>query len=161
MTKKQTARSVPTEGQPDGIAQLKTVLADTFVLYMKTYAVHWNFEGPNFFSVHKLTEGQYENLADAVDEIAERIRAKGTNAPVSLTSILGAADLREMATQKESFGDLAIQELVNGHDLLAERAKEAALALESEGDSFSHDMLIARVGAHEKSSWMLRSLLKD
>jgi len=137
---------------------LKLVLADTFVLYMKTYAVHWNFKGAKFFSVHKLTEEHYQELADAIDEIAERIRANGDEAPISLSSILGHADLTEMKNQSAS-DDNALRELVEGHELLARRAKEAAKSLESEGDLFSNDMMISRIGAHEKAAWMLRSFL--
>ncbi|MBY0316786.1 MAG: DNA starvation/stationary phase protection protein [Bdellovibrionales bacterium] len=136
---------------------LKTVLADTFVLYMKTYAVHWNYQGSKFFSVHKLTEMHYQELAEAIDEIAERIRAKGDEAPVALASILDSADLAEMKNSKVH-GDKALAELVASHMTLAGKAKEAAEALE-EKDRFSADMLTARIGAHEKAAWMLRSFL--
>jgi starvation-inducible DNA-binding protein len=137
---------------------LKLVLADTFVLYMKTYAVHWNYKGAKFFSVHKLTEEHYGELAEAIDEIAERIRAKGDETPISLSNVLGSADLSEMSNHSAS-DDNAIKELVDGHTLLAKRAKEAAQSLEKEGDLFSMDMMIARIGAHEKAAWMLRSFL--
>jgi starvation-inducible DNA-binding protein len=137
---------------------MRRVLSDTFVLYMKTYAVHWNYTGANFFSVHKMTEGQYEELAQAVDEIAERIRACGHEAPISLSDILESADLKERASLKP--GPEALKDLYQGHQLLSTRAKEAAEILEKEGDDFSHDMLIARIGAHEKAAWMLNSLLR-
>ncbi len=140
--------------------QLKLVLADTFVLYMKTYAVHWNYKGAKFFSVHKLTEQHYEELATAIDEIAERIRAKGDDAPISLSSILSSSDLSEM-DGKSASNDSALAELVEGHMLLAKRAKEAAKKLEEENDLFSNDMMIARIGAHEKAAWMLRSFLSE
>ncbi|HXH73646.1 MAG TPA: DNA starvation/stationary phase protection protein [Bacteriovoracaceae bacterium] len=137
---------------------LKLVLADTFVLYMKTYAVHWNYKGGKFFSVHRLTEEQYQELATAIDEIAERIRAKGDEAPISLSSILGSSDLSEMTSHSAS-DDNAIRELVDGHTLLSKRAKEAALSLEQEQDFYSMDMMVARIGAHDKAAWMLRSFL--
>lgn len=137
---------------------LKLVLADTFVLYMKTYAVHWNYKGAKFFSVHKLTEEHYQELADAIDEIAERIRAKNDEAPISLSNILKSSDLTEMRSHTAS-DDNALRELIDGHMLLANRARDAARIMEQEQDLFSMDMMIARIGAHEKAAWMLKSFL--
>jgi starvation-inducible DNA-binding protein len=147
------------EFKNDGSSEhLKLVLADSFVLYMKTYAVHWNYKGAKFFSVHKLTEEHYQELAEAIDVIAERIRAKGDEAPITLENILGSADLNEM--KKQSAGnDEALVELVAGHELLSNRARKAAEALEAEGDLYSSDLMISRIGAHEKAAWMLRSFL--
>jgi starvation-inducible DNA-binding protein len=148
------------QGQDNDAAQhLKLVLADTFVLYMKTYAVHWNYKGQKFFSVHKLTEEHYGELAEAIDEIAERIRALGDEAPITLSSILDSADLSEMKKHGAS-DDNALRELADGHRLLSSKAKEAAEALEESGDLYSNDMMIARIGAHEKAAWMLSSFLK-
>lgn len=143
----------------DATQHLKLVLADTFVLYMKTYAVHWNYKGQKFFSVHKLTEEHYAELANAIDEIAERIRALGDEAPITLSSILESADLSEMKRHGAS-DDKAIKELADGHRLLARKSKEAAQALEEAGDLYSNDMMVARIGAHEKAAWMLSSFLK-
>jgi starvation-inducible DNA-binding protein len=143
----------------DGAEHLKLVLADTFVLYMKTYAVHWNYKGQKFFSIHKLTEEHYAELAEAIDEIAERIRALGDEAPITLSSILDSADLSEMKKHGAS-DDTALRELAEGHRVLSSKAKEAALALEKAGDLFSNDMMVARIGAHEKAAWMLSSFLK-
>ncbi len=157
VTKNVTAKNVPAKisGGPE---HLKRVLADTFVLYMKTYAVHWNYKGAKFFSVHKLTEEHYKNLADAIDEIAERIRALGADAPISLASILTSSDLAEM--DRSEMNDKALRELVAGHELLAKRAHEAADALADESDDFSNDMMVGRIGAHEKAAWMLKSFLQ-
>lgn len=137
---------------------LKLVLADTFVLYMKSYAVHWNYKGAKFFSVHKLTEEHYQELADAIDEIAERIRALGDEAPISLKNIIGSSDLDEMKTHHAGDDD-ALRELFKGHDLLSKRAKEAADELIEAGDLYSSDLMIRRIGAHDKASWMLHSFL--
>lgn len=137
---------------------LKLVLADTFVLYMKTYAVHWNYKGAKFFSVHKLTEEHYQELAEAIDEIAERIRALGDETPITLQNIIGSADLSEMKGNHAN-DDKALRELVEGHNLLSRRAQEAAETLEESGDLFSTDIMIRRIGAHDKASWMLRSFL--
>lgn len=137
---------------------LKVFLADTFILYMKTYAVHWNYKGSKFFSVHRLTEEHYQELAMAIDEIAERIRALGDEAPFSLKAILGAADLDEMRS-KEASDDHALRELIEGHSILSKKAREAADALESYGDLYSTDIMIKRIGSHDKAAWMLRSFL--
>lgn len=141
------------------IQQLKRILADTFVLYMKTYAVHWNYHGPKFFSIHKMTEGQYEELAESIDEIAERIRACEGVAPFSLNDILGAADLGEITKRNLSSGDDGVADLAKTHLLLASRAKEAVSVMEKDGDIFSVDMMTARIGAHEKAAWMLKSIV--
>lgn len=160
MTKKQTDRPAQEKTKPatSSSEQLKHVLADTFVLYMKTYAVHWNYKGAKFFSVHKLTEQHYTELAAAIDEIAERIRAKGDEAPISLSSILDASDLQEMKNHGAS-SDQALHDLVSSHKLLAERAKKAADLLDEEGDDYSNDMMVTRIGAHDKAAWMLKSFL--
>jgi starvation-inducible DNA-binding protein len=146
--------------QNDNLTLLKRVLSDTFILYMKTYAVHWNFVGPNFFSIHKMTEGQYQELAEAVDEIAERVRALGHETPISLGDILDDADLHEIKAGKISAGAM-LEELTRGHELLAKRAKEAADAADKANDDYSNDMMVKRIGAHQKAGWMLRSVLKS
>lgn len=142
------------------LSAVKRVLSDTFILYMKTYAVHWNYTGANFFAIHKLTEGQYAELAEAVDEIAERVRALGHEAPISLGDILDSGDLKEIKSGKMSSG-VMLEELARGHELLAKRAKEAADAADEDDDLFSNDMMVGRIGAHQKALWMLKSLLKS
>ena len=154
MTKK-----MATNKSDKSVKHLKVVLADTFVLYMKTYAVHWNFQGPKFFSVHKMTEMQYQELAEAIDEVAERIRACGNEAPISLQDILGSTDLKEMSRLHAASSDGGIADLAQTHLQLSKRAKEAIAAMEEENDVFSADMMTARVGAHEKAAWMLKSIL--
>lgn len=134
---------------------LRSFLSQTFVIYMKTYALHWNYVGPKFFSVHKMTEEQYEELAGAVDLMAERMRALGDEAPVSLKQILEHADLREFT--RVSNGESAIRELAKSHRLVSELAKKTAEAAEKANDLFTHDLLVARVGVHDKFAWMLES----
>jgi len=138
---------------------LQLVLSDTFVLYMKTYAVHWNYQGPKFFSVHKITEEQYQELAEAIDSIAERIRALKQIAPISLETILASSDLEEMS-RADANNDQALLNLISSHALLAKRAHEATKICEEADDIFSQDMMIQRVGAHDKAAWMLRSFLE-
>lgn len=145
--------------QQTNVESLQRVLSDTFILYMKTYAVHWNFTGSNFFSIHKLTESQYEELAEAVDEIAERVRALGHEAPISLGDILDSGDLKEIKSGKLSSGNM-LEELYRSHEVLAKKAKQAADAAAEADDDYSNDMMIGRIGSHQKAAWMLKSLLK-
>lgn len=149
----------PLLSQDDGTSGLRQILADSFILYMKSYAVHWNYEGLNFFSVHKLTEEHYENLAEAIDEFAERIRAKGASAPVSMRSILNKTHLDEASYPEDASDHHALEELVKGHLALAQTCNEEAEKLDESGDGFSADMAYGRAGFHEKAAWMLKSLL--
>ncbi|MEZ0391188.1 MAG: Dps family protein [Pseudobdellovibrionaceae bacterium] len=153
------AQNLQQEQNPEVAEALQLVLADTFVLYMKTYAVHWNYQGPKFFSVHKLTEEQYQQLAESIDEIAERLRAMGRVAPISLETILANSDLEEMR-KRPAQDDQALLDLISGHTLLSKRAHQAALTSGDASDLFSQDMMIQRVGAHDKAIWMLRSFLQ-
>lgn len=136
---------------------LRKVLADSFILYMKTYAVHWNYQGPKFFSVHKLTEEQYGQMEKAIDEMAERIRAKGGEAPFSLAEMLQDANLHELSADGGA-SDRSVHNLADSHVALAQEAHKAVEEISDE-DPFTADMLILRIGAHEKAAWMLRSLL--
>jgi len=140
-----------------GIDSLQNFLADSFVLYMKTYAVHWNYQGSKFFAVHKMTEAQYGELYEAIDVLAERIRAKRDVAPFSLASMLQRADLDELSLDGGK-SDRSVRDLVDSHMTLAKEAKQAVDELDGE-DPYTADLLTARIGAHEKAAWMLRSLL--
>lgn len=159
MTKKMATPRTEKAAKTDENAGLKKVLADTFVLYMKTYAVHWNYKGSKFFSVHKLTESQYEELAEAIDEIAERIRAKGDEAPFSLADIIQSSDVSELKAHSAG-DDRALQDLADSHRELSKKAKEALDGLDDAGDDFSVDIMTRRIGAHDKAHWMLQSFLQ-
>lgn len=134
---------------------LRSFLSETFTLYMKTYALHWNYEGPKFYGVHNLTEKQYTELATAIDELAERMRALGTGAPVSLSQIIEHSSLREFKSSASH--EQAIKELARSNRELSQFAKDAAEAADEVGDKFTHDMLVARSGVHDKFAWMLES----
>lgn len=156
-TKRQQAQMAPSSEVAEA---LQLVLADTFVLYMKTYAVHWNYQGPKFFSVHKMTEEHYAHLASAIDEIAERLRALGKGAPISLETILANSDLGELRKKNAATDDKALMDLASDHLLLSRRAHEAALVCGEADDLFSQDMMIQRVGEHDKAAWMIRSFMQ-
>lgn len=152
------AKTSSTEGgeQLNGIRQ---ILADTFVLYMKTYAVHWNHQGDHFFAVHKLTEEHYKDLSDAIDEMAERMRALGDQAPFSLQTILESTDLNEMKSAKVH-SLKGVSDLAQSHRDLAAKCSEAIEVLEEMKDVYTVDMLTKRIGFHQKANWMLTSMIK-
>lgn len=135
--------------------KLSKVLADTYTLYLKTQNFHWNVTGPMFQTLHTMFEEQYTEMATAIDEIAERIRALGHTAPGSF------GEFFELTTIQESNGHVSaenmIKELVKGH-------QEIINSLESflkENDAVSQDLMIRRMEVHEKTKWMLSSLLED
>lgn len=140
------------------IAQnLSLILADTYVLYTKTQNFHWNITDPRFYSLHLLLEKQYEGLADALDDIAERIRMLGERSPGSLRQFI------EMSSLEESIGDIdgdkMIEILLNDHESLARFIRERISLASKLGDEGTADLLIQRLREHEKFAWMLRSHL--
>ncbi|MEZ6195627.1 MAG: Dps family protein [Planctomycetota bacterium] len=133
---------------------LSRLLADSYTLYTKTHNFHWNVTGPMFTTLHTLFETQYTELALAVDEIAERIRALGAKAPGSYT------EFGKIATVKEATGTYAATEMIE--ILVADQAKIAASAKAvieaagAAGDEVSVDLGVQRTNVHEKNAWMLR-----
>lgn len=139
------------------IDALRLVVADTYALIGQTHLCHWNVRGPSFFSLHTAFEEQYNELFAAVDEIAERIRAKGALAPGGLANLAGMAGIKEIA--EDSPARDMVEHLVTANEkLLTDLATAKALAGES-GDSESEDLMIARIQVHEKTVWMLKSYL--
>lgn len=137
---------------------LTAVLADTFILYFKTHAFHWNVEGPHFRALHELFEEQYTALWAVTDEIAERIRALDSYAPISFEALRARATLQEAGQNPDANG--MIKHLANDHAEIVELIYPVLRKAEDAGDEATTDMLIARVADHEKNAWMLRSLLK-
>jgi starvation-inducible DNA-binding protein len=136
---------------------LSRVLAETYVLYVKTQGFHWNVVGPLFYGLHKLTEEQYRNLAAAVDEIAERIRALGHPAPASFAEFTALSSISEMKDLQSA--DAAVRELAHDHEQIARTLRETADIADEFKDKASADMLTGRLKAHEHMAWMLRSLV--
>ena len=138
----------------DGLSRL---LADTYTLYLKTHNFHWNVTGPMFNTLHLMFEAHYNELALAVDLIAERIRALGFPAPGSyaafarLTSIAEAEDVPA--------ADEMIRQLVLGQESVVRTARAVFPAVNDACDQASADLLTQRMQVHEKNAWMLRSLL--
>ena len=138
---------------------LSHVLADTYTLYLKTHYFHWNVVGPMFQTLHLMFETQYIELAAAVDLIAERIRAVGHNAPGTYSQFSELSSIKE-TTQIPSAVNM-IKQLVEGHEAVVRTARNLFPTVEKAGDEASADLLTQRIQIHEKTAWMLRSLVED
>lgn len=134
---------------------LEVALANTYVLYAKIQGVHWNVAGPNFYGIHKMTEEQYGDLAESIDELAERIRAIGYMAPTQLKTFLKLSQISEAA----ELGDARamLETLAQDHQTVAKNLRAAVKEAEEVEDVFTADMLTSRIGSHEKFAWMLRA----
>ena len=133
------------------------MLADSYTLYLKTHNFHWNVVGPMFNTLHLMFEEQYTELATAVDEIAERIRALGHPAPGSYKQYLELSSVPE-ETGAPSAKEM-IKQLVEAHEQTAKTARNVFPAAETAHDEPTADLLTQRMQVHEKTAWMLRSLL--
>lgn len=163
MTKKKTA-AVPvmdigmTDAQRKDIAKgLCHLLADSYTLYLKTHNFHWNVTGPMFNTLHLMFEAQYNELALAVDLIAERIRALGYPAPGSYREFLKLSTIPE-ATGSPS-ADEMIRQLVEGQESIVRTSRSIFPIVDDAHDEPTADLLTQRMQVHEKTAWMLRSLL--
>ncbi|MFT3896916.1 MAG: Dps family protein [Thermomonas sp.] len=176
-TKKNTRKPVATAPHSDGAPSidigikagdrariadgLSHFLADSYTLYLKTHNFHWNVTGSMFNALHNMFEAQYTEQWTALDEIAERIRALGFNAPgsygefVRLTSIREEPGLTDTADWREM-----VRQLVAGNEAVCRTARKALGTADKAGDDPSADLLTQRLQTHEKYAWMLRSLLQ-
>ena len=139
----------------DGLSRL---LADTYTLYLKTHNYHWNVEGPMFQTLHTMFELQYTELALAVDLIAERIRALGHYAPGSYAQYAKLSSIKE-ETGVPSAQEM-IKDLVKGNEAVSKTARTIFPVVEKSSDEPTADLLTQRMQVHEKTAWMLRSLLE-
>ena len=147
-----------TDSQRQDIAAgLARLLADSYTLYLKTHNYHWNVTGPQFNTLHTMFEQHYTELAIAVDDIAERIRALGVAAPGSYREFGELASVEE-AVGGESAEEM-IRQLVIGQETLVRTAREAFPAADDANDEPTADLLTQRMQVHEKNAWMLRSML--
>jgi starvation-inducible DNA-binding protein len=139
------------------IDSLRLIVADTYAVIGQTQLCHWNVRGPSFFSLHNAFEAQYNELFTAVDEIAERIRAKGSLAPGGLANLAKIADIKELP--EDSTAEAMVDHLVGANEKLLNDLKSARDLASEDGDSESEDLMIARTQVHEKTVWMLNSFL--
>ncbi len=140
----------------DALAQL---LADSYTLYLKTHNYHWNVTGPHFGELHTLFESQYQDLALAVDEIAERIRALGHRAPASYAEFGARTSIPEAGPGKTSAMDM-VRALAQDHQAVARAASVVIAVADAGSDEPTQGMATDRQQVHEKAAWMLRSFLE-
>jgi starvation-inducible DNA-binding protein len=137
---------------------LSKLLADTYSLYLKTHNFHWNVTGPMFQTLHLMFETQYNELALAVDLIAERIRSLGLPAPGTYSEFARLSSIRETAGVPKA--EEMIQILVEGQEAIVRTARSVFPIAENASDEATADLLTQRIQLHEKTAWMLRSLLE-
>lgn len=135
--------------------ELSLHLANTYTLYLKTQNYHWNVIDPRFAQIHKLFEGQYEELADQCDEIAERIRMLGQRAPGSFKFFLDNTELDEASNDVD--GNEMIRQLAKDHETLSTWLRNKIASTQELGDEGTADMYIQHLRAHDKQAWMLLS----
>lgn len=138
-------------------AGLSRLLADSYTLYLKTHNYHWNVTGPLFNTLHLMFEQQYTELATAVDEIAERIRALGHPAPGSYRAFASLTKIKE--EEGVPSAEEMIRQLVIGQETVVRTAREVFPLADEAHDEPSADLLTQRMQLHEKNAWMLRSML--
>lgn len=138
---------------------LSRLLADTYTLYLKTHNFHWNVTGPMFNTLHQMFETQYTELAVAVDDIAERIRALGFPAPGTYAAYARLSSIKEEENVPDA--EDMIRLLVQGQEAVVRTARSLFPQLDKVSDEPTADLLTQRMNIHEKTAWMLRSLLAD
>lgn len=137
---------------------LSHLLADTYTLYLKTHYFHWNVTGPMFNTLHLMFETQYTELALAVDEIAERIRSLDVYAPGTYSQFAKLSSIKESDGIPDA--NEMIKELVDGHEAVCRTARKVFPAANKADDEATADLATQRLQLHEKTAWMLRSLLE-
>ena len=138
-------------------SHLSKLLADSYTLYLKTHNYHWNVTGPQFNALHSMFEEQYTELAAAVDEIAERIRALGITAPGSYSKFAELTSIEEGGSDESA--EEMIRQLVEGQESIVRTSRSIFPIVDDAHDEPTADLLTQRMQVHEKTAWMLRSLL--
>jgi len=141
------------------VAGLSALLADSYTLYLMTHNFHWNVTGPQFNSLHLMFMGQYTEQWNALDVIAERIRALGFPAPGTYKEFVKLASIKEVDGVPKA--DDMIRHLVNAQEATARTAHKLFPVVDAANDQPTADILTQRLEIHEKTAWMLRSLLED
>ncbi|MCH6585122.1 MAG: DNA starvation/stationary phase protection protein [Proteobacteria bacterium] len=137
---------------------LSKLLADTYSLYLKTHNFHWNVTGPMFQTLHLMFETQYNELALAVDLVAERIRSLGFPAPGTYSEFASLSSIRETSGAPKA--EEMIQLLVEGQEAIVRTARSVFPVAEKASDEATANLLTQRIQLHEKTAWMLRSVLE-
>lgn len=149
-------------GDRKKIAQaLSTYQSDAFTLYLKTHNFHWNVTGPMFNALHLMFEGQYTEQWNALDDVAERIRALGFNAPGSYAEFIRLSSIKEEPglTEAPDWREM-VRQLVVGNEAVCRSARKVLDVADDADDEPTEDLMTQRLQVHEKNAWMLRSLLQ-
>lgn len=150
---------IPESNRREIVGGLNKFLADTYTLYLKTHNFHWNVTGPMFQTLHLMFEQHYNELWTAVDVIAERIRALGCLAPGTYSEFASLSSIREEKGDVKA--EAMIRSLVEGHETVIKTARSIFPIAEKAQDQVTLDLLTQRMQVHEKTAWMLRSLLEN
>lgn len=145
---------------------LRVVMCETYALFTQTQGAHWNYTGPDFAGTHVLLEQQYTDLYMAVDEIAERIRALDGNPPANLFELMEGVSDKYIRTYRDSMqtrrsGESYIHELIYNHEHIARSLEDAIEICDDADDDASEDIMIRRKQFHDKTLWMLRSMVRE
>ncbi|MDG9668136.1 DNA starvation/stationary phase protection protein [Hahella sp. CR1] len=147
------------ENKADSVAdKLARVLADTYSLYLYTQYAHWNVRGMSFFALHELFEKQYKELAETIDDIAERMRAIGYKAPGTLSRM---AEFSTIYPKEERTATALIKELISAHEGTVASCRKCIAAAQKAEDFATEDLMVNRLTSHEQAVWMLGSLLEE
>lgn len=138
---------------------LSSLLADTILLQIKSQVYHWNIVGPLFKPIHELTEQHYKDLFAAADVIAERIRALGYPAPQSIAELVPRSKVDEESSIRSARE--MVEQLVEDHEAIVRNLRQSAKHAEELDDYVTNDLMVGRLGFHEKAIWMLRAIIAD
>ncbi len=147
---------IPEEQREEIAAQLSILLADSYTLYLQSHNYHWNITGPQFRELHLMFEEHYTELALAVDEIAERIRALGAFAPATYAAFGQLSGIKEQDDVPEA--SEMIKRLTDGHETVVRTCRNALKVAQSADDESTAGLISDRMRVHEKVAWMLRSI---
>lgn len=140
-------------------AHLETILAESYALLAQSHLAHWNVEGDDFFQLHSAFEEHYTELFEAVDTLAEHLRANGVYSPGGLDMLSSLSAVPESKDRQMTAKDW-VAHLAEGHAILIDHARDGRKAAAEAGDAETEDLIIERIQVHEKTLWMLKSYLK-
>jgi starvation-inducible DNA-binding protein len=155
--KQPASASAPAAGAPTSVVkQITHIMADTYVLVVKTHGAHWNVRGSGFFELHAAFEVQYQALLVAADDLAERVRALGQDVPSSMSKLSALSKIEET---EQTDGTSLVRALRDDHRAIAKRCRDAITAAQEAHDEPTADLLIKRAQEHDKTAWMLSATL--
>jgi starvation-inducible DNA-binding protein len=158
MAKQEIDIGIPEDKRQQVADKLKVLLADSYTLYLQTHNFHWNVTGPQFRELHLMFEEHYIELATAVDEIAERIRTLGVFAPGTYRQFAELSHIKETADIPP--GNKMVAILTEGHEQIVRTCREVLEVAQAADDESSASLVSDRMVLHEKTAWMLRSILQ-